>query len=156
MFNSIIIKTSSVLRAASWKQLRSMCTQIFIHLFVHFHNCLSFCSGVGELEPIPANTERKQDTTRTSLQFIAGLTCKDKQSFRLTFCAKKICQKIHKRSFWKKDMKLTKCLIVSFHVTTLKQEAKYKCITQKRLFQLLHETNQHPFPGYKCVFSFVF
>ncbi len=36
-----------------------------------------------------------------------------------------------------KDGKLAECLVVSLHVTTLKQEVKHQHITKKRLFQLL-------------------
>ncbi len=42
-----------------------------------------------------------------------------------------------------KDVKLAECLVVSSHVQTVKHKAKHRYTTQKRLFQLLHETNSH-------------
>ncbi len=40
------------------------------------------------------------------------------------------------------DVKLAECLVVSSHVPTQKHKAKHGHITQKRLFQLLLETNK--------------
>ncbi len=41
-----------------------------------------------------------------------------------------------------KDDKLAECLVVSSHVLTLEHKAKHGYLTQKQLFQLLHETNK--------------
>ncbi len=46
------------------------------------------------------------------------------------------------------EVKLCKCFVVSSHVPTLKHEAKHGYVTQKRLFQLLHETNKQLFQGH--------
>ncbi len=43
---------------------------------------------------------------------------------------------------------LTSPLVVSSHVATLKHEGEQQLLTQKRLFQLLQETNKQPFPVY--------
>ncbi len=40
-----------------------------------------------------------------------------------------------------KDVKLAECLVVSFHVPTLKHKVKHRYISQKQLLLLLHGTN---------------
>ncbi len=65
-------------------------------------------------------------------------------------------KKHNKRLFFFLNVTLAKHLRVSSHVPTLKHKAKHGYITQKQLFQLRHETNEQPFPGYTSMFSFEF
>ncbi len=55
---------------------------IHVGLFIHFHNCLSFCKVAVGLELIPANTGRGRGSPWTTRQFITGP--RDKQPFTFT------------------------------------------------------------------------
>ncbi len=50
-----------------------------------------------------------------------------------------------------KNLKVTKCFVVSSHVPTLKHEVKQGYKTQKHLFQLLHKTNSRFWVNSRCL-----
>ncbi len=53
-------------------------------------------------------------------------------------------------------MKLVQCLVVSYHVMTLKHEAKHGYLTRKRLFVCLMKQLKETLLGYISVFNFLF
>ncbi len=56
----------------------------------------------------------------------------------------------------RQDVKLTKCLVVSSHVVTLKHKVKHEYITWKRLFVCFLKQLKEPLLGCMSVFSFLF
>ncbi len=47
-----------------------------------------------------------------------------------------------------KDETITECLVVSSHVLTLNHKVEQQLLTQRRLCQLLQETNKQLFPAF--------